>query len=345
MPDATGGDEGSRKLMLYVYLVMLLVAIAAVSFLIVPRGSGMGACNSLLLTGNKYACLTNLALAQGNASICGEEQGQYADSCYSEVASKTGNVTLCSSVQNETSRTYCVFGIAVTSADYSACSGIPEPYASACEANIAVHAGNESMCAGIGNYTYNAECSSIIGIENALETGAGSYCGAASTSDNANITAYVLDNITSRNLGTSTLDSSLLSALLLPNTTITPRDLCYLELAGQTLNASLCNSVTPGYAQNTCTIESSQYPYNASTGGNYTQQLASCSSLGQYAGACADSIMLEHAVATENTTLCGQLPSSLADTCYELMASTYNNTSYCSYITNANESSACVQNS
>ncbi len=343
MLDVAGGAEAGSRLRLYVALAAILAVAAAASFLIVPHGTGIGACNSMLIANSKYACLTSLALQRGNASICGEEPAQYSDACYSAVAENTSNVQACSGVQNATQRAACVLDIATGTLDYSACQGIPEPYASQCAAGIAVKLDNSSLCSGIGNLTYGAECTSIIGTKEALGTGDAQYCGSVSASADKNITAYVLENITSQGTNSSTLDNALFTMLLIPNSTVTPRDVCYMELAGMTLNPALCGNVSQGYAQSACNIEASSPSASASASANYTTQLAACQSLGQYASACANSLMLEHAIGTKNATLCGALPGSLTDTCYNLLASTYKNTSYCGYITNASESSQCMQ--
>ena len=343
MLDVAGGAEEGGKVRLYAALAIMLVIAAAASFLIVPHGTGIGKCNGMLFASSKYACLTNLALQLGNSSICGTEPAQYSDACYSAVAENTSDVQTCSGVQNATQRAACVLDIATSTLDYAACAGIAEPYASQCTASIAVRLDNASICSGINNLTYGAECASIIGTKEALETGNAQYCGSVSASTDKNATAYVLENITSLGMGSATLSEALSTMLLIPNITITPRDVCYMELAGMTLNSSLCSGVSQGYALSTCEIEASSRSGGASSPANYTAQLAACQSLGQYANACTNSLMLEHAISTRNATLCGELPGSLTDTCYSLLASTYNDTSYCDYITNASVSSQCTQ--
>ncbi len=336
--------DPARRLRVYLALTVLVVVIAALSFLIVPQGNTLGGCERLVFASSKYTCITGLALSQENASLCSYANGTYADSCYMQVAEKSGNAGTCGSVSNGTSASICFSTIASADGNYALCSRAQAPYSWQCQSGIAVKQGNATLCASISNSTYSAECSSIVMTRYATLTGNAAYCRNVSASNSKNLTNYVIANLTAG--GAYSQNSFLLSSLsLLPNTTYTARDYCYISVASKVLNPALCTNVSAGEASTICLEQSGAYSYNSSIVENYTALLAACYQAGAYEQACVQSVTLSHAVSTRNATLCSQLTGSEVVSCYSLLASTYKNATYCNGIGNATLRAGCVSNS
>ena len=91
MRDAPDVADKDVKLRIYAAVALILVAIAAISFLIQPNTSTLSGCRSLLVANSKYECISALALKSYNASMCGSLSGQYANTCYDKVALASKN--------------------------------------------------------------------------------------------------------------------------------------------------------------------------------------------------------------------------------------------------------------
>lgn len=345
MREANEESETARRLRAYVAVALALIVLALASFLIVPRGNSVRSCQQLVFASSKYACLTSLALSSRNSSVCGYAQGAYADSCYAQLAEKTNNTATCNRVQNGTVFSACVVAIASANNNYAACGSAAEPYASRCVDSIALRLNSQTICARVSNSTLSLECTSILGIRNAERTGSASYCRSVTNSTSKSVANFIIANFShSANTSASSQSSFLLGYLyLLPNVTYTARDYCYITLATQNSNSSLCGFVSAGQARNLCTAQSgARVSSNATV--NYTALLASCAKAGSYAQQCTQSVTLAQAVKTRNATLCGGLGSALSTSCYSLLASTYKNATYCSYISDPSAKSSCVSN-
>jgi hypothetical protein len=165
-------------------------------------------------------------------------------------------------------------------------------------------------------------------------------------SANGNVTGSILSKLNeSSTLGSATQNMTVSPAYLffIPNVTYTARDYCYFQLAQQLSEPALCSNVSVGEAKRLCIMQANLTAtfYSNSTA-NYTQLLASCTQLGSYSQVCTQAAQLAQAVGTRNATLCGKLQSTMSLTCYAALASKYMNATYCNYIQNATEKSACV---
>ncbi|MDE1873721.1 MAG: hypothetical protein KGI04_01205 [Candidatus Micrarchaeota archaeon] len=346
MQESTGSDR-AKRFRTYAIMTAALIVIAALSFLLVPQGNSLGSCDRLVFASNRYACITSLALSQNNVSLCGYASGAYADSCYSQVAQQTGNESACGSISNGTTLGLCVAAIASANDDYQGCASAGEPYASSCQADVAVKLDNESLCTGIGNSTYATVCASVIGIRKAQLTENASYCGLVTASIDRNLTSYIILNASAGTSTASVQGSFALGSLpFQQNATYTARDYCYISLAAETANGTLCGKVTAGAATDACISQATAAAnYTASGNESLSSLLSACASTGAYAQQCQESVILSQAINTMNATLCSQLASGQADACYTLLASTYANSSYCGYISNAGERSNCTAGS
>jgi hypothetical protein len=341
--------DPARRLKIYAALTLLLILAAAVSFLLAPESGGgsLSSCDRLILSGSRYTCIMALALSQENASLCGGLGGAYADSCYSQVAEKSGNARACGDVQNTTEASLCFSSIASAENNYTLCSSAQEPYASACQSGVAVRLGDYSLCGQISNYTYGSECSSIISTRYAVRTGDAAFCANASASNDRNLTDYVIANLSANSTIGSLQSNFLLSSLsVLPNVVYTARDYCYIVLASKTLNPALCAYVSPGETATICGREAGAAANTtSSTTQNLTELLRSCSQAGNYAQQCQQAIVLSKALSTKNATLCTMLSGQQETSCYDLLASTYANSTYCDYISGQGAQSSCISNS
>ncbi|MCL5239387.1 MAG: hypothetical protein M1286_02865 [Candidatus Marsarchaeota archaeon] len=339
-----GWTEDGKRLKVYASATLLLVGVALLSFILVPQGASQGACGRLVIQSSRYACYTSLALAQTNASLCGYEPSTFADSCYLQVAEKGNSTDTCGSIGNLSLRGECVTSTAEASGNYSACTGAQEPYASRCFTGVAVRLENASICGLATNSTAALECGSIISIRKAVSTGVGSFCANVTNSHDRNVTAYIIGNASSSQQAPSLESGSALSILaFMPNVTYTARDYCYISLATSNANPNLCLNVSAGEAATLCDEQAGRLVHNTTS--NFTTLLNACEASGTYSSECVNYVTLRQAVETRNATLCASLTAGLDNQCYALLASAYNDTSYCGSISNASIEQACISGS
>lgn len=338
----------SYRLKIYIAITVILVVVALLSFLIVPRGSGAKFCTSFPLANSRYECLSNLAASTLNASVCGQlpVQGTYSsDSCYSEVARKTDDSATCRSIVNATSGYACTEAVAAATGNYSLCAGIGEPYASKCYQAIATRLGAPSLCNAIGNATSAEECSSVIYIGKMLRQNDSGYCANVTDVANESVANYVIANVT-YGLGSALSNSSAAfeSLAFMPGLTYTARDFCYNIAAEKLDNASLCADISAAYAAGYCRSQLGAVAVANVTASNYTQSIALCSKFGAVSQTCVQAVELAQAIATDNASECAQL-GSLSDSCYSSIAAKYNDTGACGSISNASARATCLNGS
>jgi hypothetical protein len=343
--DGGGGnvEPGTyHKLKTYLALTVLLVAVALLSFLIVPQGSGVKVCMSYLLANSKYSCLSSLAVSSLNASVCGYLPAPYADPCYSQVAQLTNSSGTCGRISNATSGYACTEAVATATGNYSLCGGIGEPYAGRCAQGIAVRLDRPSLCNVAGNATTAEECSSIIYIRRMLRYNSSGYCANVTNVANESVANYVIANVT-YGLGSSLSGSSAAfeSLAFMPNFTYSARDFCYNTAAVRTANAALCADIANAEAASLC---SSQLATSTTTNStmSYAQLIAVCSEyLGSAAQSCIREVEMGQAIATDNASECGSL-GSLSDSCFSQVAVKYGNLNDCNLIVNESARAACL---
>lgn len=343
MEDEKEGIFDKKKLVTYVSIAVVLSFLALLSFLIVPQSGTMESCTRLLLENSRYECLGNLAVASLNASTCGFIKGNGADVCYLQIAQKTNNSMVCSKISNSTLTSSCIISIAQGMGDYAMCSSAGEPYASKCEANVAVKVNDMSLCTGISNSTYNIKCSSIINGKAALLLRSPGFCKKVTNVTDKSTSSYIIFNISQSNSYAPLKDSSFMQSALvfLPNVTYTARDFCYTSVATLLGNETVCDKVTQGQAMMLCTAQANSASQSNATA-NYTQMLSACASAGAYAQSCVNQVTLAQAAGTGNATLCGTLGIGLQPQCYSLLASTYKDSTYCDYISDSSLKDGCM---
>jgi len=338
------GSVGNReKLKVYIAVTFLLILIALLSYLAIPQGSGVSACTGLILENAKRACLNSLALSSTNASVCSYLSGTYADSCYSQIAQRTGNSSLCNSIVNKTNSYACTETIAVANSNYSLCKSIGDPYASTCLKGVAVKLDNQSLCGDISVASDREVCLSIIDLRKMLSANDPAYCANVTASTDQNVTNYIIMNFS---LGMQQGDFSnstmvFESLALVPNMTYSARDFCYSIAAPRISESTLCLNIANSAIRSLCVLQSGP-KQNVTANYNYTQLIASCAQLGAAEAGCVQAITLTQAIKTMNASMCGSLSYPMSDTCYFSLATAYQNASYCGHMVNASQRSSCL---
>lgn len=352
MQKVTEEGERNRKLLLYASITALLAVLALASFLIVPHGGGVDACAHLIIANSRYSCLTNLAVSELNASVCGYMRGAYASDCYSRVALGKNDSSICNAIENNTGAYACTAAVAINKSDASLCYGIGEPYRTTCIREIASAMNNQTLCSAISNSTKADECASVIGLKDMLYLKDAGYCRNVSASADNRITGRILTNFTSglnsSLLSTSGLVFGIFSAM--PGLAYTARDVCYFVAAYLLKDGSLCGGISNSTVMGYCSAYAGQYGPQPGAGAgnltntpfNYTQLISACSNAGNYTQTCAQVLELVKALRDRNASICGQLSGMLGTDCYMLLAGMYKDAGYCDSITNASQRGACV---
>ena len=341
---ANGGAIGPRlKLYLLVTIVLVLVAAAA---LLIPRGTPLHQCNSLFFQQNKYSCISQLAFSSNNASLCGMMTGNYSSACYESMAERTGNASLCSNSLsgNTTTGSECFTYFANKTGNASLCAGAVEPYKMHCVTSLSVRSSSNASCSMLDPQNQTI-CSSSVGMSEAIVYGKANLCNLVSNSTDRQIENGILNNTPAVSSLGGMASYMLTYLLAIPNESISPKDLCYLAVAGKTSNSSLCGYISSSQISQLCTSVSSRANVTPQSF-NASQILNACSSSSMYISEkqCIVYLTLSESIETDNITWCKTLGSDYYTTCYSSFASAFKNATYCSYISNITASNACLAN-
>lgn len=339
-----GANEpgAERRLRLYAGVTLALILVAALSYLLVPSGSGIAGCRSLLLQNSRYSCIESIAVSTLNSSACSGMPSSYSDPCYLQIAQARNDSTLCAMLSSSAKASSCAEGIYVTKNSYGSCSSMGQPYSSMCKAAIAVRLSNQSMCSGLANSTSTLACISVIGMNKMLKSGNFSYCGSVTSLNDRNLTSQIIANFSYVSGGAySNVTIGFGALAFVPSSSFSARDFCYALAAARLSKSSLCQGIADTSARGVCTMNAGPQPI-ANTTFNYTQSLAGCAQAGANSQMCIQTVELEQAIKTRNVSLCGSLVSILSVGCYSALAAAYSNASYCSYISNATQRGSCV---
>ncbi len=317
------GKNGRKKQRMVVLVgsVMLLVLLAGVVALgsLMPQ-TPLSHCKGIVFAPSRYACLSDLGLSTKNLSICMGIPGSSGYGCFSGMAADTSNSLVCNYI-NSSSTGYsgCISQFETAAYNASVCKNVENSsvmsscfYAFADLGNFS----NLSYCKSINNTQLGNECTDKFYYINAITLRDQNYCSALPNSSANGIPISEL-------LGLNA--SSMPGVGLLQNASnynpgsyeflnISDQELCYLNLAGITKNASLCNfesrSVEPICLASAKSVQNKPLSYSQILG------------------------------------ICGVLPNNYKNICInqELInqASQYGNSTYCKYVTNATEYSVCL---
>lgn len=341
-----GGVEDRTR----IYLVVgVLVALAALSVLLAPRGTGVSRCGSALFQQSRDTCIESVAVSTGNSSLCGQLGGLYADQCYQVIAQNTTNASLCGKIGSEAASASCYTSIANATGSVRDCLSIGNStYADACVYGLAVAGSNSSACSLMGLGNGSQACIASVSLDRALGRRNSSACSGITSNDNSSI-AYeaVGHSDLSAYPGVSLNISQAMEYASFLNVTMGARDVCYFALAYQSLTPSDCGEISQGNLSTVC-AKSVSYLINSSTAVhanatvNFTALMNQCAAQPQNGQQCRYGVFYIEALQYRNVTYCRSIAAPYSYQCYYGVAQETNNTSYCSYIDNATLNSACI---
>ena len=342
-------SDSKERLHLYLAITALLAVLAIAASLLMPDTSTKSGCLSFLTPSGRYSCLSRLAASTRNSTLCSIIPSTYADyagRCYLGVGLETLNYSLCADISDNASASSCALGIANATGSAEPCSILGGAYKDSCVTRSAVNSLDKGSCAYASNSSSAYICSSAVGFSMAAKFRNASYCAEVQPSSDQNITGMVLYY---SNTGIS--PESPVGYIESSDINLSARDLCYIDMASILRNGSYCNelhnatsvsicnsTLSSGLLVNTSAVNS----VNASKA-NYTQMLNECPAGSSYSLVCRDNVLLFMAIETRNASVCTGLGPNLSISCYDYLAQTYGNVTYCAYLSNATENSACVE--
>ncbi len=319
-------------------IAILLLAIATMASFLLVGGSGFDSCKRIIITQNRYDCITQLAESTSNSSMCAYLSGAYSGQCYYAIATQTGRQGLCAYAMNssQTSGDACFYYFANSTDNASLCRDVNYSLQYKCASAIAYRLGDSAACDMAGNNTEISACMLAIGTYDAASSGNYTYCSTL-TGNETLLQADAQASALSTARGASPVEySNLLIAA--SNKTYPMSDFCYAMIGISTGNSAYCSRINNQTIEYACNSSSETFTQQNI---NLTDRLAGCdSALGGNQSICRDAVMLAYAVQDNNATVCGRLNSSMQIECYQSLAQTYSNSTYCSYIANVNSSIA-----
>lgn len=330
------GIIDKRKLVLYCMIAGVLAIIALVWTLASSATTPVQRCNGILLSTNKVSCFSSLALQQSNVSLCNYLQQPSRDSCIGAVAENESALSTCKLISSSATQLQCIEYIAETSNNASACTNLVEPYRSTCAYSIAAdkNFSASSSCAVIGNSSLRNSCDYARIYRTALLGMNASQCNALPSEPNESLVSLLssagsgITNSTAQEIALTTLNFS-------------ARDYCYYKSAQVEHNTTLCSSISANtiYGNQLCLGAISNFSYTLTIPVNITNktnQTTLCSSLpSQLYSLCTISTAAYNAVVSRNVSVCLKLSNqTISYSCIATLATTYNDSSFCSYINN-----------
>jgi hypothetical protein len=344
-------EKQRRRLSLYIVGLLLLVAIVLIAL---PRGAGgLSACEGIILTAQKDACISALASSTDNLSICSYLAQQGSQNCVLNIAVQQGNISTCSLLESTPQAHYaCVSNISFADKNPAYCALLSGSQRDDCAYGLAklVNFTESAACTQISNSSIMRICLSLYYYKNALDHRNQSSCGMLLNNANGSLLTDIIDE--------SGGNQSLSSIFDYASENITPRDYCYNQLAIEERNQSVC-SFNAGAAQTIC-----QEAVSAEERLNTTNNQLNCTKLSLEGGNLTNSSVKGNATANltryfskinlfactltesfreRNITLCKTLANSTQyNSCVWDFIKTLNATNDCGYLTNATLQSYCA---
>ena len=329
-----------KKKLIIAAVVILAVLAAATILLGSIQKTPLAECEGILLQQNRYSCLQNLAFSTVNTSVCSHMPYPYNDSCVSRIAENTNSISACGEISGSTFYNQCVLNVSSSLGDSSYCSRISNSTAeSECVYGVAKASsfGSLSYCQQMPDSYYAGLCSSMYYYERAVSLGNASYCSFLADSSNSSLLLNMSDQGA---IASNYISYNISAALFLAISNTTPRSYCYYETALHTGNQSLC-LMASGAAADLCTFS---FYSKSNVTPNYTNLNASsiCASLpASLKDYCILGVGTAAAENTDNVSICMGFSGQEQYSCISAIASKYNDTSYCSYISNSTARSTC----
>ncbi len=298
-----------------------------------------GNCGSYNTSQGLYTCLSTLANKTANVSVCLYMQGSQSLGCVSGVAERSNNPNICGYI-SKTGPYYvsCISAIENKTGNIALCGSLPQSSALSCiySTVLALNFSSASTCELIGNTSYSIGCSALVNYRKALLSSNPDYCEMIQNTRNYSVLSFMDYN--------SSMSSASAADDYLYALNVTAQSYCYLGLAIQELNATICNriqgsfSTTCGYyveAANESTVKANL---------NATNSTTACVS---YKGYDLELCNLEYqtgiAIERMNATPCYSLNSSVdRDLCVYHLAINTSDYGYCSDILNTTIRGVCT---
>ena len=351
-PGSKNVNEAKRNddsLRLYAAAAAILVALAAVSMLLVHSTSGSAAsrCRTMLFQQDRYGCAESLAVSTKNASMCAGLPGLYQDSCYLSIAVNTTDAALCSRINSSGIAGQCYLYMANYTGNVSMCTSIQGSAGSECAYMLALKTGSIADCASVLG-DGRGYCNDTIHFNNALRYDNASMCAAMGADNSTAASESIMQNLSLSGYSGLLLNiTQAVEMMVFYNQSIGARDICYAGLAYKTQNTTYCGYIQSNGLGSACESGAQKQQYsnsslNSSAALNMTALLNSCTGTQQEILSCRYSYMSLEALQTGNVSICKSIPSNYSATCFYYLARKYNDTSYCGYIANATLNGACA---
>jgi hypothetical protein len=340
-------DSAIRENARFIYLAAALLIVAAIfyAYVNIPRNSYQR-CASTIYPGPRNTCMTALAVSRENYTICNSlSNSEPRYQCIEGVAEKKLDLSGCRALNSSDSYYYfvsCVYNITSASGNVSGCNALNGTYMSYCAAKALAKSGfsNLNSCESISNSVIANSCRSVYYYNRASVTGNPAYCGMVNDTTGIGLEDAFLY------LNSTIMDNYSDSLYYTEN--ISLNSYCYAAAAYTSDNAAICGSLSGVGAQicSAAVAEKAPQPAaGANITANFTTLESACKLSDNYSTGviCEDVIRMADAVKNENVSECGIVsPGALQESCYEELAYTYNDSSYCSYIGNLTDSSDCA---
>ena len=343
------GENGRSKVMLtesdkkrlFLVAALILVLLAGVSIALGSiHKAPLAACEGIVLLQNRYTCLNNLAISTSNASVCSKLPYPYNDSCVVNVASNTRSIDTCNATRGSAFYSSCVSNISASTSDASYCGLITNSSSSSyCAYRVAQESSfdNVSYCRLMNDAYYASQCYALYYYNRATSSSNATYCTYIQNTTNATVLYALSSNGRAFNYSSFNISESLYLGII----NATPRSYCYYKVAVLSKNPALC-SLAGGTIGELCTY--SLYTHQNTTT-NYTNLNASylCANVpASFKDYCILGVQTAKAANTNNVSVCLAIGVAQEEySCISTLASRYNESSYCSYISNSTARSAC----
>lgn len=314
--------------------VVLVVFAAAVALSYSPTGASSSGYHSGCsgYTGSaQFQCVVSASISSKNISACTSTYtGTDLQDCIYAVATGAGRASLCSQLESQGSlQQGCYADVAQSTANASVCNYVSQKTAAQCIYS-SLKAGNfasDAQCAYIINGTSRSVCENAYYYNNAAIDRDASLCGYLPNTTNTTQIFYAAPNA---------------SIEYVQNSSITLRDLCYIQLSGEENSTAPCQQLGGKFAaaceKSVLASGISSIRFNVSTQtanevcGAYSSPNASLCDYYYYSKA---------AIVQNSVSLCGNLNASFSSLCVLTLATNKSNSTYCNYVENSSLSSLC----
>lgn len=333
-------EREDRLIIIAAAAILLVIGVASLVASSAATSSRVQACKSIILSTQRYQCLSELATKTQNYSICSMLIPQSSSyQCMTSIAEAQRNVSGCERVnRNDASYDTCVENVSYERNNATMCSLLSGNNQSTCAYSVAKENGFSGIayCNAIDNTSQKALCDSIYYYGAAQQSLSPTYCGYLPNEDNGTLlTTIVSKDYTNQ-------QASNFSYLSLSQLNITPRDYCYYSIATESENQSVCNFASPSISQ----LCRESFSANSTAITNVTNATTICASApSEVQGLCLYGVYTDAAISSKNVSYCMQITNATyQNSCIVDLVSKYKESSYCNLIANNDtEQLACQE--